>query len=263
MSEQDKRLVDERDALSVYFDALLTEEEAPVPAEAPLEATPEPEPLPLREPPALAPVLAPPVIATSEQPAEPVQEQAWENALETPVAPASSSTRPEWGEATFQALLFKVAGLTLAVPLVELSGIQEWDAEQVTPMPGHAPWYLGLMQYRDNSVPVVDTAHLVLPPDRMARLQSSAGERLGRVVFIDDGRWGLGCDAVAEVITLEPEQVSWRTSRAKRRWLAGTVIEQMCALIDPPAFAEMLATGIADEPGAAEDSSAELPTPGA
>ncbi len=240
MSEQDRRLVNERDALSVYFDALLHEETVTEPVR---------EPLPVQEPPALAPVLAPPVLSVAETVEEPVVE----------AAPPAVEPRPEWGEEPFQALLFKVWGLTLAVPLVELSGIQEWHADQVTPMPGHAPWYLGLMQYRDNSVPVVDTAHLVLPPDRLARLDTSAAERLGRVVFIGDGRWGLGCDSVAEVITLEPDQVSWRTSRAKRRWLAGTVIEQMCALIDPPAFAEMLATGIADDPGAQADQTAELP----
>jgi len=49
------------------------------------------------------------------------------------------------------------------------------------------------------------------------------------------------------VLRLTPDQVRWRTERTRRRWLAGTVIEHMCALIDPPAFAEMLRTsGAAD-----------------
>ena len=111
-------------------------------------------------------------------------------------------------------------------------------------MPGHAPWYLGLATYRDRSVPVVDTAQLVLPPDRLARLTTPPEERIRRIVFIDEGRWGLGCDEVAEVISLGRDEVRWRTERTKRRWLAGTVIDHMCALLDPAAFAEMLATGI-------------------
>ena len=224
-------LVEQKDALSVYFEALLREEAQP-------EADwPMPE---LSEPP-VVPLLIPPVIAPVQVP----------ETVETPLAQAIDGP-PEWAESRFQALLFKVAGLTLAVPLVELSGIQEWDGDKVTPMPGHVSWYLGLTQYRDRTVPVIDTAELVLPEDRLQRLQLTPQERIQRVVFIDDGRWGLACDEVAEVITLDHEQVRWRSNRTKRRWLAGTVIEQMCAIIDPPAFATMLATGMEDVPDADE-----------
>jgi purine-binding chemotaxis protein CheW len=165
-------------------------------------------------------------------------------------APAAEPP-PVWGAGnTFQALLFRTAGLMLAVPLVELSGVQEFDPAAVTAMPGHQPWYLGLVSYREHSTPVIDTALLVLPEERLARIKQPPAERLTRIVFIDNGRWGLACDAVADVVTLTPDQVRWRTSRSKRRWLAGTVIEQMCAIIDPPAFARLLATGIEDAPEA-------------
>jgi len=205
-------LVQERDALSVYFDALLREpeEERPVVTEAP------------------------PVSTSAVVPAEPVPQP-------------QPSARPAWGEEAFQALLFKVAGLTLAVPLAELSGVQELEFADLTSMPGHISWYLGLIDYRGHSVPVIDTAALVLPQERRARLTTPAQARVRHVVFIDDGRWGLACDDVDEVLRLTPDQVRWRTERTRRRWLAGTVIEHMCALIDPPAFAEMLRTsGAAD-----------------
>ena len=213
-------LVDQKQALDVYLRALLQEPEVPLQEEAPAAAPTETE---TREE---APVEAP-----------------------APEAEAGAAdVIPEWGRERFQAMLFKVAGLTLAVPLAELSGVQEWDPEAVTPMPGHAEWYLGLIDYRGHSVPVVDTCHLVLPEDRRGKVAGPA-ERVQRVVFIGDGRWGLACDEVNDVITLAPDQVRWRTSRTRRRWLAGTVIDHMCALLDPPAFAQMLATGMEDEPG--------------
>lgn len=227
---QDRRhtsLVEQKDALSVYFDALLREE-AQVESDWPVPEFAEEMARPLLVPPVIAPV------QLSE-------------ALET-IAPPIADGPPPWAANEFQALLFKVGGLTLAVPLIELSGIQEWEKGKVTPMPGHISWYLGLMQYRGRSVPVIDTAELVLPPDKLQRLPLAPAERIQRVVFIDDGRWGLACDEVAEVITLEPEQVRWRSDRTKRRWLAGTVIEHMCAIIDPPAFAGMLANGMEDVP---------------
>ena len=67
-------------------------------------------------------------------------------------------------------------------------------------------------------------------------------ERITRVVMINDCQYGLACDEVNEVVTLSPEEVRWRTQRTQRRWLAGTVIEHMCALIDANAFAELLAS---------------------
>lgn len=149
--------------------------------------------------------------------------------------------KPAWAEHEFQAMLFKVAGLTLAVPLVDLNGVIEWDEEKITEMPGHADFYLGLMNHLGKNVPLVDTAKLVLPPDKV---QALAGDdplaRLTRVVLIHDSTYGLACDDVNEVIILKPEDVRWRTSRTQRRWLAGTVIEHMCALIDARAFASLL-----------------------
>jgi len=201
-------LVAEKDALSVYFEALLRE----VPPELDIEAITAPAATPV-------------------------------------VVPLRSEGRPAWGDETFQALLFKVGGLTLAVPLVELSGVQEWQDGKVTPLPGHVHWYLGLMQYRERNVPVVDTAQLVMPQDRQGSLLPWQ-ERLRHVVFIADGTWGLACDELAQVVTLRPDEVRWRTSRTRRRWLAGTVIEHMCALLDPPVFADVLASGLEDMPDA-------------
>ncbi|MEW6646984.1 MAG: chemotaxis protein CheW [Pseudomonadota bacterium] len=215
--ERDKlhALVAEKDALSVYFEALLRE----APPELDIETITAP---------AIAPV----------------------------AAPVRSEGRPAWGDETFQALLFRVNGLTLAVPLVELSGVQEWEDGKVTPLPGHVPWYLGLMQYRERNVPVVDTAQLVMPEDRQANIRPWQ-ERLRHVVFIADGTWGLACDELAEVVTLRPDEVRWRTSRTRRRWLAGTVIEHMCALLDPPVFADVLASGLEDMPDAGTQDEGE------
>lgn len=208
MEQRDRRsLVAEKDALNVYFEALLRE--APVELE------------------------------------QPVATEVVQQAVAPAVVPVVEEGPPEWGRETFQALLFKVGGLTLAVPLIELSGVQEWHPDRVTPLPGHVPWYLGLTLYRDRNVPVVDTAQLVMPEDRMSNL-APWQERLHHVVFIGDGGWGLACDELAQVITLRSDEVRWRSSRTKRRWLAGTVIAHMCALLDPPVFADVLATGLED-----------------
>lgn len=194
--------------------------------------------------PALAPAVAVPQapeetseISESEVEIASDAEQEIEPAPEKPAL-----GKPEWAESDFQAMLFKVAGLSLAVPLVELNGIVECDLSEVTAMPGHADFYLGLMSHLDKTVPLVDTARFVLPPDKLQILTADKPEeRITRVVMISDCQYGLACDEVNEVVTLSPDAVRWRTQRTSRRWLAGTVIEHMCALIDANAFAELLA----------------------
>jgi purine-binding chemotaxis protein CheW len=155
----------------------------------------------------------------------------------------TSASIPSWASVPFQVLMFKVAGLTLAVPLHGLNGVVEWT-DSLTEMPGHADFYLGILQHMDKSVPVVDTAKLVFPEDKLKELAAiNPASRVTRIVLINDGRWGLACDEVAEVVNLTADQVRWRSVRTKRRWLLGTVVDHMCALLDTDAFAEKLITG--------------------
>lgn len=143
----------------------------------------------------------------------------------------------------FQVMLFKVAGLTLAVPLDGLSGVVEWNND-LAEMPGHADFYLGILHHLGQRIPVVDTASLVFPADKLKSLAVAKPEdRITRIVLIDEGRWGLAVDSVEEVIILQGDQVRWRSERTQRKWLLGTVVEHMCALIDPTAFAEKLTSG--------------------
>ena len=218
-------LVDEKAALDLFLEALLRETEPQVEtvAEAPV-AEPEPAPVAVDAPPE-----APPVVETAPQ-----------EATASELAPLPPGA-PEWAREPFQAMLFKVAGLTLAVPLESLSGVVEWP-EKLTEMPGHADFFLGLLTHLDTTVPVVDTARLVFPPGRLPPDDDPLA-RVNRIVLIGGGRWGLACDAVEEVVTLTADQVRWRSERTRRRWLLGTVIDHMCALIDTDAFAEKLASG--------------------
>ena|SRR5690554_5637348 len=54
-----------------------------------------------------------------------------------------SNGRPMWAQQQFDVLLFKVSGLTLAVPLIALGQIQP-ITEELTPLFGQADWFMGL-----------------------------------------------------------------------------------------------------------------------
>ena len=225
-------MLDQQLALSAYLHALLQ----PAPVEVPTTGAPEillaadPAPPVLHHRESLNEGLA----ATNSEDLE--VEDPSESVIAAP-APAPDS-HPDWAQQDFQCLLFRVAGLTLALPLAKLNGVLPWDAAAVTPLPNHRPWFLGLREHLGHQVKLIDVAKVVLPPDRWPAPDD--GLPHGKVILIDGGRWGLVCSEVAEVIVLSAAAVKWRSQSGSRRWLAGTVIDRMCALLDSAALAEML-----------------------
>ncbi len=173
----------------------------------------------------------------SVQPAvEPVQETAVQSGIQ--LAP-SVEGRPEWAEESFECLLFDVAGLTLAVPLVCLGSIYPLSGTELTPLFGQPDWFLGILPCQAGNLKVLDTARWVMPE----RYREDFREGLQYVISVEGYEWGLAVHQVSCSIRLNPSEIKWRDQRSRRPWLAGTVIEHMCALLDVSALAEMIASG--------------------
>ncbi|WP_027329220.1 chemotaxis protein CheW [Marinimicrobium agarilyticum] len=143
--------------------------------------------------------------------------------------------RPAWAQQRFDVLLFKVSGLTLAVPLVALGQIQPLT-DELTPLFGQADWFMGLLPTPGGKIRTVNTAKFVMPE----RYDERFVETAQYVISIDGVPWGLAVDSVNQPITLDPEDVKWRSERSRRPWLAGTVKEHMCALLDIPRVGQLL-----------------------
>lgn len=181
-----------------------------------------------------------PEVSTSE-PVPPEPEPETSIGVESAPAPAPASAeqeppgRPDWSHQPFECLIFTVAGLKLAVPLILLGAIHCIE-EPVKPLPGSPKWYMGMRPDRGHNLRVVDSAEWIMagraPPD--------ARHHYKFIIRLDKSEWGLACDDVAQSFTLKPGEVRWRTARSKRPWLAGTVIDHMCALIDARSMADLL-----------------------
>lgn len=155
-----------------------------------------------------------------------------------PQAPAvmpEPEGRPDWAESAFECLIFRVAGLQLAVPLVLLGAIHPIENE-LHEIPGRPRWFMGMLPYGDRNLRVVDTAEWVMS----GRVPADAREGYRFVIRLDNSDWGLACDNVAQSFRLHPDDVKWRSERSRRPWLAGTVIDQMCALLDVSAMSHLL-----------------------
>ena len=218
--------------------ALIEEARAPVSTLAPLlqtqllTTTPEPavvEPAPAPEPVAPAPVeqtLVPPLVEVHLPPNN------------TP-PPVETDGRPAWASEAFECLLFDVAGLTLAVPLVCLGSIYSLAGHELTPLFGQPEWFLGILPSQAGNLKVLDTARWVMPD----RYRDDFRQGLQYVISVQGYEWGLAVHQVSRSLRLDPNEIKWRSHRGQRPWLAGTVIEHMCALLDVSALAELIASG--------------------
>ncbi len=143
--------------------------------------------------------------------------------------------RPIWAQDDFDVLLFDVSGLTLAVPLICLGQIYPLT-EELTPIFGQANWFMGLLPTPQGRIRVINTALYVMPE----RYREESIATLKYVVSLDGCNWGFAVDKVHQPTRLQLSQVTWRSARSKRPWLAGTVKSAMCALIDIPSLAAIL-----------------------
>ncbi|RUO65819.1 purine-binding chemotaxis protein CheW [Pseudidiomarina planktonica] len=152
----------------------------------------------------------------------------------------------EYQQHEFQALFFKVAGLTLAVPLKSLGGIHSMG--KTSTLFGKPDWFVGIMTERDDKLQVVDTARWVMPEKYSEKLASELDYQY--LIMLSDSSWGLACEELVTSTTIQPDAIQWRrTDQGKRPWLAGVVREKMCALLNVDELIAMLDKGMGSQQG--------------
>lgn len=153
--------------------------------------------------------------------------------------PKSESPTKEYRQGKFQALFFEVAGLKVALPLKELGGIHK--ILPLNTLPSKPQWYRGVMLYREQKINVVDTARWVMPEKYDEKLEETLNYQY--VIMLGKSSWGLACETLVNTVTLDQDDVKWRSTEGKRPWLAGLIKQHMCALLDVDAMVALLAQG--------------------
>lgn len=152
------------------------------------------------------------------------------------VAPEAQERAPLAGtDKPFASLLFDVMGLKLAAPLHDLGGIMPL-ADKLQPMVAQADWFMGLIRWNGRTIRVVDTARLVMPE----RVESAQSIEYQSIVVLGDSHWALAVNNADQSVHLQPADIRWRKNSGKRPWLAGTVLERLCALLDVDVLIAML-----------------------
>lgn len=155
------------------------------------------------------------------------------------IIPPAPTKPPIIDDEVFQTLYFEVAGLTLAVPLCHLGGI--YRIERINKLIGKPDWFMGVMNRRDAQLHVVDSARWVMPEKYTPQL--AAGLNYQYLIVLGDSPWGLACERLLTAVPVRRDAVKWREQPGKRPWLAGLVIDRMCALINVSALIAQLSAG--------------------
>ena len=135
--------------------------------------------------------------------------------------------RPPWAQARFECLLFEVSGLTLALPRTQLAGIYPIEAGSIEEGDSLS-WSLGRMVVKGRSISVIDTANLVMPE----RYDPAMQTMFKYVIAVRGMDWGLAADRIDGRHIQEVDGVQWCSELTTRRWLAGTIINRRCALVE-------------------------------
>jgi purine-binding chemotaxis protein CheW len=220
--ERSTHLAQPEQAVYDYLDSLLKE----------VQEAPEDAPAKVAEVVEIRPEILPPE-----------QQEVLETVVETAVEVVAEGEAeegiivPEWADEPFQCLLFSLRGMTLAVPLLSLDSIMRWE-EEISPLPGQPDWHMGVLLHRGQQVVVVDTAQLLVP-DRLGRVGEER-EKGSHILVIGGGNRGLACDNLAKPITLSKGDVRWSQAGGSRPWVAGTIVEKLCILLNVECLLEMI-----------------------
>lgn len=171
---------------------------------------------------------------TSRSPAEP-----------TPFMTLDQQGEPIWPSKPFACQVIKTASLKLAIPLsgyFRYSSTISWP-DNLTWKAGAHPATPGHLQYRGRTINIVDPARLVIPHERQAALLQNNNGQFASILLAEEQGWGLACDEVVEVTTIDPQMVRWRKANSKCLWVAGTVIQYGYALLDIDAISKLVRQG--------------------
>lgn len=147
-------------------------------------------------------------------------------ATEQPVITQVPLDNPAMPATPFQALLFEVRGLSLALPLDQLDGIEKWPATTLPKIADKPAHYLGLLSRPGLHTQVVDPGH-ILHAD-------TADQQAPRyILLVANKRWGLAVSSVKKVLTINDGDCKWRQP-GQRPWFAGTLLSGLTHVLDLP-----------------------------
>ncbi|WP_438969983.1 chemotaxis protein CheW [Methylophaga sp.] len=194
-----KQIHEQSQALSAYFDDMLT---AP--------AKPEKKSARIAEPPA-GPSVAD--LPDSEQ-AESIKRTVDER-------PAAIQ-RPE----SLRVLLCEIDDMPFALPVSMLNNIIPWPEHGLDSTSSQTAWQLGLYQQKQHQSQILDIRSLLQSENSTAPVEANY------ILLVDDRRYGIACQHIKHVVSYPSQAISWRDDLSEHPWLIGEVGDEKYQILD-------------------------------
>lgn len=130
-----------------------------------------------------------------------------------------------------QCLMFKVGGSQLSIPLTELNSVVNWQ-DNLSHLPGEPDWIMGVLKHRNNHVKVIDSAAIL-------QVKREVEKSPEFIIVLNDKNWGISCDQIDKVISLNYEDVQWSKNQANRM-TRGTIRDSLSSLLNPQGIVKCL-----------------------
>jgi len=140
-------------------------------------------------------------------------------------APPKVIERPD----SLRVLLCDIDGVTLAVPIAFLNNIIRWPEQGLTALPEQAQWQLGVINQAHDSQ-VIDIRHLLQTANQSMPLQANY------IVVVDERRWGIACHQIKQIVTYQAEAINWRDDLSQPAWSQGVIGDSLYHIVDIPAL---------------------------
>jgi chemotaxis signal transduction protein len=135
--------------------------------------------------------------------------------------------RPRWATEYFSCLPITIAGISLLIPLRQVRTVISMR-EEVVPIEEMPEWIMGSITNSHRQIKVIDTEKIVYQNEEFPEQVEPASQ----LVLINDGKWGLTCDAVGKMQQLSQSDLTWRAKTTSRRWIAGVSNKHKLPVID-------------------------------
>lgn len=157
---------------------------------------------------------------------------------ETLVTPAKAVCSPiieklSTTDAPFPCLIFEVEEYSFGVVLEQLDYVVESDLK-LTILPGQVSWLMGVLRKRGRNIKLIDLPNYfdqTNSKSSMVKLVKNS-KNLIKVLVLVGNPWGIPVSAMKETVNIRPNQIQWHPGDNGRTWIAGTLKEQMCPLLD-------------------------------
>lgn len=191
-------------ALSVYFDDMLAE---PQSKQAPPPEAEKKQPVQTE----------PDITAPPEQAAEP-------DALSSELITDTDKHK---------LLLCEIGGMNLAIAFTAVNNIVHWPAQGLSPATGQENWQLGTLT-EESHVVVIDIGQL------LQTTAADASNNAAYILLVDERRYGIACDRLNGIISVDDNEISWHQDRKQNPWFSGVIAASLHNIIDLPGLLNAL-----------------------